>query len=107
MPLADRSGLQIRPAALTDKVNSAYLKVVRPRPIPALARLQRFGRLGRAPQLSPATSDLDLLGDFNGIVNIDAEMANGALDLRVTEEQLDSAQISGAPVNQRRLGSTQ
>jgi hypothetical protein len=48
-----------------------------------------------------------LLRNRNGIINLDAEVSYGALDLRVTEEQLDSAQISGAPVNQRRLGSTQ
>jgi hypothetical protein len=48
-----------------------------------------------------------LLHYRNGIINLDAEVSYGALDLGVTEEQLDSAQISGAPVNQRRLGSTQ
>jgi hypothetical protein len=43
----------------------------------------------------------------HGIVDFDAEVSYGALDLGVTEEQLGGAQISGALVNQRRLGSTQ
>jgi hypothetical protein len=40
---------------------------------------------GRARQLCPGTSDLDLLGDLNGIVNFYAKIANGALDLRVAQ----------------------
>jgi len=55
----------------------------------------------------PLRSDIHLFCYCDGIINLDAEVSYGALDLRVTEEQLDSAQISGAPVNQRRLGSTQ
>jgi hypothetical protein len=48
-----------------------------------------------------------LLRYRNGVINLDAEVSYGALDLGVTEEQLYSPQISGAPVNKRRLGSTQ
>ena len=32
--------------------------------------------------LCPRTSDLDFLGDLNGIVNLDAKISNRALDLR-------------------------
>jgi hypothetical protein len=35
---------------------------------------------GRARQLCPGTSDLDLFGDLNSIVNLNAKIANGALD---------------------------
>jgi hypothetical protein len=40
---------------------------------------------GRARQLCPNTSDLDFFGDLDCVVNLDAKMANGALDLRVTK----------------------
>ena len=30
-------------------------------------------------------SDVDLLRDFDGVIDLDAEIANGALDLRVSE----------------------
>ena len=35
-------------------------------------------------RLCPRTSDLDFLGDLNGIVNLDAKISNRALDLRVS-----------------------
>jgi hypothetical protein len=40
---------------------------------------------GRARQLCPGTSDLDFLGDLDGIVNLDAKIANGTFDLRVSQ----------------------
>jgi hypothetical protein len=40
-----------------------------------------------------------LLGYRNGVINLDAEVSYGALDLGVTEEQLDRPQISGASIS--------
>jgi hypothetical protein len=40
-------------------------------------------------------SDVDLLRDLNGIVHFDAEVANGALDLGMSKQELDPAQITG------------
>jgi hypothetical protein len=34
---------------------------------------------GRAWQLCPGTSDLDFLGDLNGIINLDAKISHRAL----------------------------
>jgi hypothetical protein len=53
----------------------------------------------------PLISDVDLLSDRQGIIHLDAKVANRALDLSVPEEQLDGSQITGAAVDQRRLGS--
>jgi hypothetical protein len=47
---------------------------------------------GRGRQLCPRTSDVDFLGHLNGVFNFDAEIANGALNLGVAEQELDSAQ---------------
>ena len=54
----------------------------------------------------PPVSDVDLLGDCKRVVDFDAKVSNGALNLGVTQEKLDSPQITGAPVDQRRLCST-
>src|SRR6516225_4358901 len=44
-------------------------------------------------QLCPGTSDVNLLRDLNGVVNLDTEVTDRALDLGVTEQQLNSAQV--------------
>jgi hypothetical protein len=38
-----------------------------------------------------------------GIINLDAEVPDGAFDLGVPEQELHGAQIAGTPVNQGRL----
>ena len=67
--------------------------------------LARLGlrRLGRECPLCPGISDIHLLGDRQGIVDLDAEVADRALDLRVTEEQLHGAEVAGAAINQGAL----
>src|SRR5471032_893869 len=64
---------------------------------------------GSAPTVSLEMSALtdNLLRYGESIIDLDAEIPDGALDLRVAEQKLDGSQISGAPVDQRRLGSTQ
>ena len=42
-------------------------------------------------------SELDLLRDAKRIVDLDAEVANSAFELRVLEEQLDRPQIARLP----------
>ena len=51
--------------------------------------------------------DVDFLGDLDGIVNLDAKVADGAFDLRVAEQQLDGPKVAGTSVDQCRLGSPQ
>jgi hypothetical protein len=43
-----------------------------------------------------------LFSHLEGIVNLDAEVAYRAFKVRVTQEQLDSPEVLGAPVNQGR-----
>ena len=52
-------------------------------------------------------SHVDLLGDGQSIINLDAQIANRAFDLGVTEQQLDGPQIAGAAINQGGLGPPQ
>ena len=44
-------------------------------------------------------SHLGLLGQLEGIVDVDSEVTQSALDAVVTEQQLDGPQILGAPIN--------
>ena len=53
----------------------------------------------------PLISDVDLLRNRKGVIHLDAKVANRALDFSMPEEQLDGSQITGAAVDQRRLGS--
>jgi hypothetical protein len=46
---------------------------------------------GRARQLCPGTSDVNLFSYRKGIVDLDAEVTHGALDFRVAEQDLDGA----------------
>ena len=62
---------------------------------------------GRARQLCPDTSGLDFLRNLNSIINLDAKISNGALDLRVSKQELDRTQVAGSPVDQCRLGSAE
>jgi hypothetical protein len=38
--------------------------------------------------------ELDLLGHIQGVIDLNPEISNGAFQLRVTEEQLHSAQVT-------------
>ena len=42
--------------------------------------------MGRARQLCPGISDLDLLGDLERIVDLHAEVSDGAFDLGVAKQ---------------------
>ena len=52
-------------------------------------------------------SNVGLLGDGQSVIDLDTEIANRALDLGVTEQQLDGPQIAGAAIDQRGLGPPQ
>jgi hypothetical protein len=55
------------------------------------------------PVLRQAHLDVRLLRHHQRIINFHAEVSHGALDLRVTEQELDCAQVLRALVDQRRL----
>jgi hypothetical protein len=50
-------------------------------------------------------SELDLLRERQGIIDFDLEVTDGALDLGMSEEQLDCSQIAGLTVDLRRLST--
>ena len=60
-----------------------------------------------ARRRSPPTSDVDTLSDAQGVLEFHAEIAHGAVDLRVTEQKLHGPKVPGLPVDQRRLGPAQ
>jgi hypothetical protein len=60
--------------------------------------------MGPKPDLT-GVSDVNLLGNGKGIVCLDTQIPNGALDLPMTEKQLHRSQITRAAVDQRRFGS--
>jgi hypothetical protein len=55
----------------------------------------------------PRCSDVDLFGDGERIVNLDAEVPDGALHFRVPKEKLNRAKVPRPSVNQSGLGSLQ
>jgi hypothetical protein len=62
---------------------------------------------GRAFPPPPERLDVNLLRNRDGIIHLDAQIPNGALDFGVTEKQLNGPKISRAPVNQRCLRPAQ
>src|SRR5262245_19683425 len=62
---------------------------------------------GRACPLCPGTSDINLFCYHERVVDLNTEIAYGALDFRVAEQELDGPRISRAPVDQGRLRSSQ
>lgn len=67
----------------------------------------RYERGLWAGRSSPAglASKIDGFGDGEGVVEIDAEISDGAIHLRVAEEELDGAQVASLLVDLGDLGS--
>ena len=51
-----------------------------------------------------SASDFHLLGDFEGVVNLDAQVPHGRFKVGVAEMQPQDTQVLGAPIGQRLLG---
>jgi hypothetical protein len=62
---------------------------------------------GQSATALPRYSDVNLLGDREGVIDLDAEVSDRALHLGVPEEQLNRAEVPGSPIDQGRLGSPQ
>ena len=71
--------------------------------------LARFcqGETGRAGLLCPGSSDIDLLGNRESVVDLNPEIPDRAFDLGVAKQELNSAQVPRAAVDQRGLGATE
>jgi hypothetical protein len=62
---------------------------------------------GQSVAALPRCSDVDLLGDRERVIDLDAKVSDRALHLGVAKEQLNRPEVSGSPIDQGRLGSTQ
>jgi hypothetical protein len=60
---------------------------------------------GRASLLCPGTSDINLFRYGKGIIDFDAKVPDGALDLGVAKQELYRPQIACASVDQGGLGA--
>jgi hypothetical protein len=90
------------PSSPLDQLVSATLATCSD-PRAALSRASGFVRwpssTGRGRQLCPGISDVNFLGNLDGIVNLNTKIADGALNFTVTEQKLNRTQISGSAVN--------
>src|SRR4029077_7515587 len=57
--------------------------------------------------LCPRSLDIDLFAYRDSVINLDAQVSHGAFDLGVAEQELNSTQVSCAPIDQRSLGPPQ
>jgi hypothetical protein len=64
-------------------------------------------RLGRACPLCPGISDINLFRYRQGIIYFDSQISDRAFDLGVTEQKLDSPEISRAPIDQGSFSASQ
>src|SRR3954470_7703185 len=65
----------------------------------------RSQQAGRACPLGPGTSDINLLRYRERVIDLNAQISDGAFDLCVAEQELDGPKTAGAPIDQRRLRS--
>ena len=65
----------------------------------------RPSQAGQSLSALPLISDVDLFGNRECVIHLDAKKANRALDLAVPKKQLYGAQIARSAVDQRRLSS--
>jgi Uncharacterized protein conserved in bacteria (DUF2252) len=81
-----------------------------PRRSPTRCRLvalqRRLGR-GKASRLCPCSSDVDLFGYGESVIDLNAEIPHRALYLLVAQEKLHSPQVASTAVDECRLGSAQ
>jgi hypothetical protein len=59
---------------------------------------------GKSRVALPSKLHVDLLGNRQSIIYLDAEIANGALNLGVSKQQLYRPQIAGTTINEGGLG---
>lgn len=52
----------------------------------------------------PPKSDVDLFCSREGVVDLDAQISNGALDLSMPQKELHGSQVAGTAIDQGRLG---
>ena len=62
---------------------------------------------GRACQLCPGISDINLFRYGQGVIHFDAQISDRALDLRMPEQKLDRPEIASSPVDKGSFRASQ
>ena len=69
---------------------------------------RRFGCRRPGPFIGASQgSDVDLLGNLNGVIDFDAKVSNGALNFRMPEQNLNRSEVPCSPVDQHSLRPAQ
>ena len=63
--------------------------------------------VGQSTSALPGNSDINLFCYGQGVIDLDAEVSDGAFDLGVAEQKLHGPQVAGAPVDQGGFGSSE
>ena len=62
---------------------------------------------GRACQLCPGISDINLFRYGQGVIHFDAQISDRAFDLRMPEQKLDGPEIASSPVDKGSFRASQ
>ena len=63
--------------------------------------------VGQSTSALPGNSDINLFCYGQGVINLDAEVSDGAFDLGMAEQELHGPQVASAPVDQGRFGPSE
>jgi hypothetical protein len=63
--------------------------------------------MGKACQLCPGISDINLFGYGQGVIHFDAQISDRAFDLGMPEQKLDGPEIAGPPVDKGSFRASQ
>jgi len=63
--------------------------------------------IGQSMSALPPSSDIDLLGYGECIINFDTAIGNRSFNFGMAQKQLDGSEIACSAINERRLGSAQ
>ena len=63
--------------------------------------------VGQSMSALPGNSDIDLFCYGQGVIDLDAEVSDGAFDFGMAEQELHGPQVASAPVDQGRFGPSE
>jgi hypothetical protein len=75
------------------------VKKVLANPEPSTHGTKRQLAAGRACPLCPGISDINLFRYCQSVIDFDAEIADRAFDFGMSEQELDSPEIAGPPID--------
>ena len=62
---------------------------------------------GQSVSALPQESDVNLFGDSEGVIHLDTQVADSALDFAMAKQELNGPEVPRPPIDQGRLGSSQ